>query len=659
MLTIFVSSRLSLTHSSLHICRERMFALLQRTAAARSARLLALPFRSSALFAAASDRQLSRSLFHVQRHCLLRNLASSVIPHTLFLLLCFAHIIVSSNVKAVAHVESSRIAEAKRRKDKAEADLDYTQSELAHLWFDVTASEDDIQRARESADRAHSAWLATIKVHLWAINAEIAADRAGRRVREVPFSFKAGVKERLSRPLDQWQAGETFDVAGVGAAIGADQWQDVLFLRAEGLAVLREWEGETPFLAVYGTVGIGKSTLQQLAAMRALVLGNPVLLHVRGENTLIELVDDTPLRVERLTLDDIGFNGRPSAENTIMCYDSPDGFEFSVGHADYFKKTLIVHSPSGDLTNTRKADGIRSRYFPVPTEAELVALGALVRIEADEVRRRVARYGPIIRYVFNTVEAEKSVQLGIETTVARGVKGLVDFYKAPRDVYRIMQMVRKPTPVGVMLVFASDYVRDEVVRRVAEKHEADLLRLVNTVDLPGSLCDQVLESRLLDTFSRAGAEIKFKTSTGDKVLKIAGDSVSLRFVDEALAPPADESTLRTNVLYLPTHSSNAPWDALIVEDASVAYLLQMTVAKELPVKRHGLVAGSALLKAHGFAGAVQLVFLVPPFAFERFKVPQPIVDVDGTQSATTTGEQQWPQDKWQVAAVDGVGFWFA
>jgi hypothetical protein len=490
---------------------------------------------------------------------------------------------------------------------------------------------------------------------LWAINAEIAADRAGRRVREVPFSFKAGVKERLSRPLDQWQAGETFDVAGVGAAIGADQWQDVLFLRAEGLAVLREWEGETPFLAVYGTVGIGKSTLQQLAAMRALVLGNPVLLHVRGENTLIELVDDAPLRVERLTLDDVGRNGRKSEKDTIMCYDSPDGFHVSVGHADVYKKTLIVHSPSGNLNNTLKADKIVPRYFPVPTEAELVALGTLERIEADEVRRRVARYGPIIRYVFNTVEAEKSVQLGIETTLARGVKGLVDFYKAPRDVYRIMQML--PDGIDESLTFASDYIRDEVVRRMAEKHEADLLRLVNTVDLPGSLRDRVFLNRMLDALGRAGAEIKFKTSTGDKVLKIAGDSVSLRFVDKALAPPADESTLRTNVLYLPPHSNNAPWDALIVEDASVAYLLQMTVAKELPVKRHGLVAGSALLKAHGFAGAVRLVFLVPPFAFERFKVPQPIVDVDGTQSAATAGEQQWPQDKWQVAAVNGVGFW--
>jgi hypothetical protein len=467
----------------------------------------------------------------------------------------------------------------------------------------------------------------------------------------VSFSFKAGVKERLSRPLDQWQAGETFDVAGFGVAIGADHCHDVLLLRAEGLAVLREWESETPFLAVYGTPGIGKSTMLQLAAMRALVLGNPVLLYVRGENTLIELVDNALLRVERVTLCDIGRNGRKSKKDTIMCYDSPNGFQETVGHANVFKKTLIVHSPTCNLYNTLKADKILPRFFAVPTEAELVALGEIKGVDAIEVRRRVARYGPNIRYVFNTVVAEKCLSLGISALLENGVAGLAQVLSASRDVHLIMMMLLKPDGIGYMYTFASDYIRDQVVHGMAEKHEADLLRLVNTVDLPGSVDDELFVNRMLDALGRAGAEIKFKTSTGNKVLKIAGDSVPLRLVDEALAPPADESTLRTNVLYLPPHSNNAPWDALIVEDASVAYLLQMTVAEELPVKRHDLAAGSALLKAHGFAGEVQLVFLVPPAAFAQFKVPQPIVDV------ATAGEQQWSQDKWQVAAVDGVGFW--
>jgi hypothetical protein len=552
-----------------------------------------------------------------------------------------------------------RIAKAKRNKDDAKRDLDEANLLLETLKA-AKASDVAIERAQNNVDSARSAWQATIEAHKTAMQAETAAyaaNRGGPRVREVSFSFKAGVKERLSRPLDQWQAGETFDVAGFGVAIGADHCHDVLLLRAEGLAVLREWEGETPFLAVYGTPGIGKSTMLQLAAMRALVLGNPVLLYVRGENTLIELVDNALLRVERVTLCDIGRNGRKSKKDTIMCYDSPNGFKGTVGHANVFKKTLIVHSPTCNLYNTVKADKIRSRFFAVPTEAELVALGALERIEADEVRRRVARYGPNIRYVFNTVVAEECLSLGISTLLENGVAGLAQVLSASREVHLIMMMQLTPDGINDMYTFASDYIRDEVVRRMAEKHEADLLRLANTVDLPGSVDDQVFVNRMLDALGRAGAEIKFKTSTGDKVLKIAGDSVSLRLVDKALAPPADESTLRTNVLYLPPHSNNAPWDALIVKNASVAYLLQMTVAEELPVKRHDLAAGSALLKAHGFAGAVQLVFLVPPAAFARFKVPQPIVDVDGTQSAATTGEQPWSQDKWQVAAVDGVGFW--
>jgi hypothetical protein len=112
-----------------------------------------------------------------------------------------------------------------------------------------------------------------------------------------------------------------------------------------------------------------------------------------------------------------------------MCYDSPNGFHVTVGHANVFKKTLIVHSPSGNLNNTLKADGVLPRFFPVPTEAELVALAALAGIEESEVQWRVDRFGPIIRYLFDPVEAEKWVKAGIYAMVRRGANGLVDFYE--------------------------------------------------------------------------------------------------------------------------------------------------------------------------------------------------------------------------------------
>ena len=97
----------------------------------------------------------------------------------------------------------------------------------------------------------------------------------------------------------------------------------------------------TPFIALHDSAGIGKSTLLQLAAMRALVLGESVLMHACNESQLIELVDDELLRVER--------DGRWSAENAVVCVDSPKGFHHAFGRCDVFRKTLIVHAPSGDL----------------------------------------------------------------------------------------------------------------------------------------------------------------------------------------------------------------------------------------------------------------------------------------------------------------------
>jgi hypothetical protein len=83
--------------------------------------------------------------------------------------------------------------------------------------------------------------------------------------------------------------------------------------------------------------------------------------------------------------------------------------------------------------------------------------------------------------------------------------------------------------------------------------------------LHGSLRGQVFESRMLDTLSRAGANIEMKTDGGAKVLQIAGAGVTLCMEDSALALPAGETLLR-GLLYRPPHSNNASWDALIVED---------------------------------------------------------------------------------------------
>jgi energy-coupling factor transporter ATP-binding protein EcfA2 len=551
---------------------------------------------------------------------------------------------------------------AERDKDKAKRMLDEAKARLKSLVEGSNASHDEIVRADADVTGARATWTAAIEAHKTAMDAasravESTRDRVAVGAHLVEFSFTPDVRARLARPLSEWKAGETFDVSGVCAAIGANQWHDQLYMRSDGLALLKEWEDNAPFLAVYGTSGIGKSTLLQLAALRALVRGEPVLLHVRGSDKLVRMVDHSRLLVERLTLDDLGHKGRPIKKDTVMCYDSPDGFQVTIGHAKVFKRTFIVHSPSGNLNNTMKSDGMVTRFFPVPSEPELVAVGAIKGIDADQVHERVARFGPTFRYLSNTDESEKAIAKGIKAMVDVGVDRLVRTSNATRDVHRVTLMVPNPTSAfDEMLVFASDYIRDEVVRRMANTHASDLLRLANIVDLHGSLRCQVFESRMLDTLSRGGAKIEIATGGGGakKVLQIAGAGVALRMENNDLALPVGETLLRHRVLYRPPHSNNASWDALFIEDDKTAYLLQMTVSDEHPVKRHDLVAGNALLKLGAFAGKVHVVFLLPPVVFERFKLPQKVLNANGKLSETA---DQWPQDKWHVAAVDEAPLW--
>jgi hypothetical protein len=545
----------------------------------------------------------------------------------------------------------TRVEEAKSDKDDAKRELDDGQAELAARKADVAASKEDIQRAQNSVDIARSAWQATVEAHKVAMAAEaaaFAATRGGQGAREVPFSFKPDVLERLKRPLSEWQAGETFDVAGFGVAVNASLFHEVLFLPAQGLDVLRLWETNRPHLVIDGSPGMGKSSLLQVAVLRALVRGDPVLYVTSNEFMLMRMLDKS-ISVDVLqTKLMLGCDGRPSMKKTVVCYDSSNGFHNMMGNVDVYKATFIVHSPSADVNNSRKAGGIPLLYLP-PSPDELAAIGEMHNIDATELDRRVTRFGPSIRYLVKHETAEQQINEGIDKVVPRGVDGLTDVIQIDKVAHRILLV--QPGAVGHrILTFASDFIRDQVVNRMAESQAMALLQLANTVDIHGSLRGQVFENRMLYTLGRA-AKITFKTDGDDKVLQVAGGGVTLSKVDGALALPAG-SNLQQRVLYRPPHSNNASWDALLVEDDKTAYLLQMTVASAHPVKQHGLKAGKDLLESRGFKGEVRLVFLLPPAVFRAFVVPQTILNVDGAASVTV-----WSQEKWFVDKVDDGVFW--
>jgi hypothetical protein len=144
----------------------------------------------------------------------------------------------------VAEVERDKV-KTERDKDKAEREFDEAKARLKSLE-EANASDSEIARARDDVQAARTVWAAAMETHKAAIEAESRAVESARNpfvgARLVPFSFNPDVRARLERPLSEWQAGETFDVSGIADAVGAEQWHNQLYLRAEGLALLRQWE---------------------------------------------------------------------------------------------------------------------------------------------------------------------------------------------------------------------------------------------------------------------------------------------------------------------------------------------------------------------------------------------------------------------------------
>jgi hypothetical protein len=292
----------------------------------------------------------------------------------------------------------------------------------------------------------------------------------------------------------------------------------------------------------------------QFAALRLLLRGEPVHLHVHGVEKLLTSKGDgftcevVSLHAWRSDL--------PDTRELVVLFDSREGFETKVGNATNFKRVLIVHSPSAAINNSKKSDGTIMRYFANPTEVELIAIAALNGIvDAAEVRRRIGLFGPSIRNVCD-VNGEGLVDEGISDLVSVGIEGLKYLRTQTREVHRITLVVPAPRDL-TMLVFASDYIRDQVASRLAKAHKTDLLALANTVDIHGSLRDQIFENRMLDLLGRAGT-VTLKSGDGadTKVLEITGAGVALNLNNTVYSLPCGGRQVLAGTLYRPPHSNN-------------------------------------------------------------------------------------------------------
>ncbi|CAB4478973.1 unnamed protein product [Rhizophagus irregularis] len=140
-----------------------------------------------------------------------------------------------------------------------------------------------------------------------------------------------------------------------------------------------------------------------------------------------------------------------------------------------------------------------------------------------------------------------------------------------------------------ILEFASDYVSEMVINKLAEKHKQELLDFVNSSDdlnefgsLRGTMFERLAHRKLL----RGG---KFKVRPIDRDFKRNDPRLVLNNMEKVLFSDIDDigdatNTSGTTKYYIPTQKNNKSFDSFIPTNK----FFQMTIAERHPIVKSGL-----------------------------------------------------------------------
>ncbi|CAB4424168.1 unnamed protein product [Rhizophagus irregularis] len=140
-----------------------------------------------------------------------------------------------------------------------------------------------------------------------------------------------------------------------------------------------------------------------------------------------------------------------------------------------------------------------------------------------------------------------------------------------------------------ILEFASDYISEMVINKLAEKHKQELLDFVNSSDdlnefgsLRGTMFERLAHRKLL----RGG---KFKVRPIDRDLKRNDPMLVLNNMEKVLFSDIDDigdatNTSGTTKYYIPTQKNNKSFDSFIPTNK----FFQMTIAERHPIVKSGL-----------------------------------------------------------------------
>ena len=92
-------------------------------------------------------------------------------------------------------------------------------------------------------------------------------------------------------------------------------------------------------------------------------------------------------------------------DNFVVIYDSRDGFQNTLGSMDQFKRVMVVHSPSAEVENSDKADGVKEFIMVPPSRHELQIFDSILLPESrlgTRFERMFDLIGPSVRYLYRS-----------------------------------------------------------------------------------------------------------------------------------------------------------------------------------------------------------------------------------------------------------------
>ncbi|RGB29123.1 hypothetical protein C1646_602795, partial [Rhizophagus diaphanus] len=264
-------------------------------------------------------------------------------------------------------------------------------------------------------------------------------------------------------------------------------------------------------------------------------------------------------------------------------------------------KTILICSPQTTYYKTFDSLWINVRYMPVWSLAEINIcrdkIDIFKHLTKEEVQALHYKWGGIPRFVLFHARNYNS-QKQLDTAITEVEKSIMYFvgetssgnFASHKLVHIYSKLADKMSYYSeYILEFASNYVSEMVINKLAEKHKQELLDFVNSSEdlnefgsLRGTMFERLAHRKLL----RGG---KFKVRPIDRDLKRGDPQLVLNNMEKMLFSDIDDigdatNTSGTTKYYIPTQINNKSFDSFIPTNK----FFQMTIAERHPIVKSGL-----------------------------------------------------------------------